>query len=40
MKSLKILINPKFNKHTTEVNPKITPSMRGKVFITPKLKPD
>ena len=33
-------IKPKFNTHTIVVNPKITPSICGKVFITPKLKPE
>ena len=35
-----MFIKPKFNTQTTEVNPKITPNMCGKVFITPKLKPE
>ena len=35
-----MFIKPKFNTQTTEVNPKITPKIRGIVFLIPWLKPE
>ena len=37
---MKILIKPKLSTHTIVVKPKITPSMCGNVFATPKLNPE